>query len=91
MVGAALVGGALVGGEIVGGEAVDAGLAGVTVVTGSAEPPSDEQAIGPRRRPAAASAAALRTNQLPSLGGVSGRRAEGIVEVGSEVMFMVRV
>jgi hypothetical protein len=87
-----VVGGALVGGPLVGGgEAVGAGLAGATVVTGPAESSSDEQAIEPRRRPAAPSVAAPPTNHLPILDGAPRRRPEGSVENGSEVMFMVRV
>jgi hypothetical protein len=94
-----VVGGGIVGGDVVGGGEVGAGLAGAglagaPVVVGSAEPPSspDEQAIGPRRRPATANVAAPRTNQGPSRDVVSGRRFEGsVVGVGSEVMLMVRV
>ena len=91
MSGGALVDGDVVGGGDVGGEEVGAGLAGALVVTGLAESLSDEQAIGPRRRPAPATAAAPRTNQLPSLAGGSGRLLDGSVADGSEVKVMVRV
>jgi hypothetical protein len=91
VVGGALVGGALVGGgDVVGGGGVGAWLVGATVVTGSAESSPDEQAIGPRRSPAAPTAAAPRTSQEPSRDdAVSGRMSDG--SVGSEVLFMVRV